>query len=212
MIQSVYWGQVGLTWMVTVHALTKHVVNEFLSRACSVLYLHLPLALLQRGRQLLILLQQSLAQLGGQDQIRLDPSSTVAAAGSGPRWGESKGEGDRAGRGQREERVLQAGWWKTGFPRSEHFSAGSVTEHHKGSWRTAIKFLDGLVQIGLMNLLSKFVIQVRYIWYWHWYLNPLFVTNESVGKKTPSVTNWINVFTVTPNFTICVIVRQVVYE
>lgn len=89
MIGAIYWGKARLPWMLTLHDLTKSfmfssVHTEFLSGACSVLYLHLPLALLQRGRQLLVLLQQSLAQLGGQDQIRLNPCSTVAAAGRGP--------------------------------------------------------------------------------------------------------------------------------
>lgn len=84
-------------------------------------YLHLPLALLQRGYQLLVLLQQSLSQLCSENQIRFYASSTVTAAGRGCGRGESEGERDWGRWGEREEGVLQAGGGKTVFPGAEHF-------------------------------------------------------------------------------------------
>lgn len=43
-------------------------------------HLHLPLTLHQRGRQLLIFLQEGLPQLCSQDQVRVQPSHAVTAA------------------------------------------------------------------------------------------------------------------------------------
>lgn len=85
-------------------------------------YLHLPLALIQGGCQLLILLQQSPPELGSQDEVRLCHPSAVAAAGMGGGRRESEGERQGGGRGERKEGVLQAGGGEAGLPGGEHVS------------------------------------------------------------------------------------------
>lgn len=134
-------------------------------------YLHLPLALFQRGCQLLILLQQSPPELGGQNEVRLYHTCTVAAAGT--RGGRGESEGER--RGERKEGVLQAGRREVGLPGGEHFfpagrshfqniipGSGNVIHSHSGGKKKKKKkkeslpvscFPVGLIQINLINLL-----------------------------------------------------------
>lgn len=98
-------------------------------------HLHLPLALHQRGGQLLVFLQEGLPQLCSQDQVRVQPSAAVTGARG--RRGRREREGQGHGWGQRKEGVLQAGGGETGCPRSEHLGraqSANITAAAGGRW------------------------------------------------------------------------------
>lgn len=111
-------------------------------------HLHLPLALHQRGGQLLVFLQEGLPQLCSQDQVRVQPSAAVTGAGG--RRGRREREGQGHGWGQRKEGVLQAGGGETGCPRSEHLGraqSANITAAAGGRWDEGLlPFVECLIR------------------------------------------------------------------